>query len=84
MGFSSPVGASGQGPALQRGRSIRVMVVDDSLIVRAAFSRLIDQEPDLELAAAVSTAEDALALLDADGAAATALKTIKGNQDARA
>jgi len=39
------------------------MVVDDSLIVRAAFSRLVDQEPDLELAAAVSTAEDALTLL---------------------
>lgn len=62
MGYSSPVGGSGQGP-LQRGRSIRVMVVDDSLIVRAAFSRLVDQEPDLEVAAAVSTAEDALALL---------------------
>jgi two-component system chemotaxis response regulator CheB len=39
------------------------MVVDDSLIVRAAFSRLVDQEADLELAAAVSTAEDALTLL---------------------
>lgn len=63
MGFSSPVGAPGQGPALQRGRRVRVMVVDDSLIVRAAFSRLVEQEADLELAAAVSTAEDALALL---------------------
>jgi two-component system chemotaxis response regulator CheB len=39
------------------------MVVDDSLIVRAAFSRLVSEEPDLEVAAAVSTAEDALALL---------------------
>lgn len=63
MGFSSPLGAPGEGPALRRGRCIRVMVVDDSLIVRAAFSRLVDQEDDLELAAAVSTAEDALALL---------------------
>lgn len=63
MGFSSPLGAPGQGPALQRGRQIRVMVVDDSLIVRAAFSRLVDQEDDLQLAAAVSTAEDALTLL---------------------
>lgn len=63
MGYSSPLGAPGQGQALQRGRQIRVMVVDDSLIVRAAFSRLVDQEPDLELAAAVSTAEDALTLL---------------------
>lgn len=63
MGYSSPLGVPGQGPALQRGRQIRVMVVDDSLIVRAAFSRLVDQEADLELAAAVSTAEDALTLL---------------------
>ena len=63
MGYSSPLGAPGQGPALQRGRCVRVMVVDDSLIVRAAFSRLVEQEADLELAAAVSTAEDALSLL---------------------
>jgi len=63
LGFSSTVGAPGAGPALQRGRKVRVMVVDDSLIVRAAFSRLVDQEDDLELAAAVSTAEDALTLL---------------------
>lgn len=63
MGYSSPLGAPGQGPALQRGRAIRVMIVDDSLIVRAAFSRLVSEEPDLEVAAAVSTAEDALALL---------------------
>ena len=63
MGYSPPLGAPGQGQALQRGRQVRVMVVDDSLIVRAAFSRLVDQEDDLELAAAVSTAEDALTLL---------------------
>ena len=63
MGFSPPLGAPGVGPAPQRGRCIQVMVVDDSLIVRAAFSRLVEQEPDLELAAAVSTAEDALSLL---------------------
>ena len=66
MGYSSPLGAPGAGPALQRGRQIRVMVVDDSLIVRAAFSRLVDQEADLDLAAAVSTAEDALTLLADD------------------
>jgi len=63
LGYSSPLSASGQGPALRRGRQIRVMVVDDSLIVRAAFSRLVDEESDLELAAAASTAEDALTLL---------------------
>ena len=63
MTFASALGRSGSGPAVERGRPVRVMVVDDSLIVRAAFSRLIEQEPDLELAAAVSSAEDALRLL---------------------
>ena len=48
---------------LGQGQGIRVLVVDDSLIVRSAFSRLIEQEEGLILAAAVSTAEDALQLL---------------------
>jgi len=63
VGFSSTIGRPGEGPGLGRGHGIRVMVVDDSLIVRSAFSRLIEQEEALVLAAAVSTAEDALQLL---------------------
>lgn len=50
----------GQRPAR---RSIRVMVVDDSLIVRTVLSRVIDPEPDMEIVAKVSSAELALAKL---------------------
>ena len=57
MGFSSTIGRPGEGPGLGHGRGIRVMVVDDSLIVRSAFSRLIEQEEALVLSAAVSTAD---------------------------
>ena len=42
---------------------VRVMIVDDSLIVRTAFTRMIDQEPDMMIAASASTAESALAQL---------------------
>lgn len=66
MGYTSTIGRPGDGPGDARGRGIRVMVVDDSLIVRSAFSRLIEQEESLELAAAVSTAEDALQLLSTE------------------
>lgn len=47
-------------PAADR---VRVLVVDDSPTVRAVFSRLIEAEADLELAAAANSAEDALAML---------------------
>jgi two-component system chemotaxis response regulator CheB len=63
MGYTSTIGRPGDGPGKERGLGIRVMVVDDSLIVRSAFSRLIEQEEALILAAAVSTAEVALQLL---------------------
>ena len=42
---------------------VRVMIVDDSLIVRTAFTRMIDQEPDMMIAASASTAESALTQL---------------------
>lgn len=63
MGYSPPLGAPGSDSRLQRGRAIRVLIVDDSLTARAAFSRVVGEEADLEVAAAVSTAEGALALL---------------------
>lgn len=63
MGVASTFDRPGDGPGSDRGRGIRVLVVDDSLIVRSAFSRLIEQEEALILSAAVSTAEDALQLL---------------------
>ena len=42
---------------------IRVMIIDDSITVRAVFSRMIDAEPDMVLAASLSNAERALAKL---------------------
>ena len=63
MGVASTFDRPGDGPGSGHGRGIRVLVVDDSLIVRSAFSRLIEQEEALALSAAVSTAEDALQLL---------------------
>ncbi|WP_324261469.1 chemotaxis-specific protein-glutamate methyltransferase CheB [Altererythrobacter sp. H2] len=44
-------------------RPIRVMVVDDSLIVRTILSRVIDPEPDMEIVAKVSSGELALSEL---------------------
>ncbi|MCB2066410.1 MAG: chemotaxis-specific protein-glutamate methyltransferase CheB [Erythrobacter sp.] len=46
-----------------RGFGIRVLVVDDSLIVRSVFSRLVEEEDGLVLAGALSNAEGALQLL---------------------
>ncbi len=43
--------------------AVRVFIVDDSSLVRAAFSRLVADEPGLELAGVAGTAEDALAQL---------------------
>ena len=63
MGVATTFDRPGDGPGRDHGLGIRVLVVDDSLIVRSAFSRLIEQEEALVLAAAVSTAEDALQLL---------------------
>lgn len=45
------------------GAGIRVLVVDDSLVVRSVFSRLIAEEDGLVLAGAISDAESALQLL---------------------
>ena len=44
-------------------RAIRVMIVDDSLTVRSALSRMIDAEPDLTVVHKTSSAELALAQL---------------------
>lgn len=46
-------------------RAVRVFVIDDSSVVRAIFSRLIESEPGLELAGIASSAEEALGVLGA-------------------
>jgi two-component system chemotaxis response regulator CheB len=44
-------------------RSVRVMLVDDSLVVRSILERIVDQQPGLKICASVASAHDALAFL---------------------
>ena len=48
---------AGAPPGLRSARPTRVMIVDDSLTVRSALSRTLDNEHDLEVVARVSSAE---------------------------
>lgn len=45
-------------------KKIRVLVVEDSQVIREFLSHLIERDPRLELAAAVESAEEALRILD--------------------
>ncbi len=47
------------------GRRIRVMVVDDAIVVRGLFTRWLEAEPDLELVASLRSGREAVAELDA-------------------
>ncbi len=47
----------------RRNAPVRVMIVDDSLTVRTVFSRLIESDPALQIAATASNAERAIAIL---------------------
>lgn len=42
---------------------IRVMLVDDHAVVRTGYRRLVDAEPDMQMVAAVATADEACATL---------------------
>lgn len=42
---------------------VRVMIIDDSLTVRTAFSRIVDNDPKLRVVSTVSNAERAIAIL---------------------
>ena len=44
-------------------RTVRVMLVDDSLVVRSILERIVDQRPGLEICASVASAHEALAYL---------------------
>lgn len=48
---------------LPSGRSVRVMLVDDSLVVRSILERIVDQRPGLKVCGSVASAHDALAFL---------------------
>ena len=41
-------------------RTVRVMLVDDSLVVRSILERIVDQRPGLKICASVASAQDAL------------------------
>ena len=62
MGPAPNIAVRDRSSAAPDGR-VRVLVVDDSPTVRAVLARIISAEPDLELAAAESSAESALATL---------------------
>ncbi len=46
------------------GRRIRVMIVDDAVVVRGLFARWVEAEPDLELAATLRTGREAVSQLE--------------------
>ncbi len=47
-------------PPAAAGRRIRVMIVDDAVVVRGLFTRWVEAEPDLELAASLRTGREAV------------------------
>ena len=46
------------------GRRIRVMVVDDAIVVRGLFARWLEAEPDLEMVASLRTGREAVAEIE--------------------
>ena len=51
-------------PADDATRPVRVMIVDDALVVRGFLKRWIDAEPDLELVASIGNGQEAIDRLD--------------------
>jgi two-component system, chemotaxis family, protein-glutamate methylesterase/glutaminase len=56
--------ASSSTPSLTRGQPLRVMVVDDSAVIRGLISRWISAEPDMVVAASLRTGLDAVNQLE--------------------
>src|SRR5215216_1855304 len=56
--------ASSSSPNLTRQEPLRVMVVDDSVVIRGMISRWIDAEPDMKVAASLRTGLDAVNQLE--------------------
>lgn len=53
--------------ASEQGSKTRVMLVDDSIVVRSILERIIETDPGLEIVASVATAPEALEYLDTAG-----------------
>jgi two-component system, chemotaxis family, protein-glutamate methylesterase/glutaminase len=56
--MSSVLAAASQAPAAER--PIRVMVVDDAVVVRGLLARWIDAEPDMQIVASLRTGREAV------------------------
>jgi two-component system chemotaxis response regulator CheB len=54
------VALASQSPSAVIGRRIRVMIVDDAIVVRGMFARWVEAEPDLEVAATLRSAREAI------------------------
>ncbi len=50
--------------AVMPGRRIRVMIVDDAVVVRGLFARWVEAEPDLEVVATLRTGREAVAQVE--------------------
>ncbi|MFZ0777547.1 MAG: chemotaxis response regulator protein-glutamate methylesterase, partial [Xanthobacteraceae bacterium] len=48
-------------PALRTANPLRVMVVDDAIVVRSLLARWVDAEPDMEVIASLRTGREAVA-----------------------
>jgi two-component system chemotaxis response regulator CheB len=53
-----------QSSAAATGRCIRVMIVDDAIVVRGLFGRWVEAEPDLEVVASLRTGREAVAQIE--------------------
>lgn len=56
--------AAPQTTSTAAGRRIRVMIVDDAIVVRGLFTRWLEAEPDLELVASLRTGREAVNQLE--------------------
>ena len=57
---------SAAAPTPTRQEKLRVMVVDDSVVIRGMISRWIGAEPDMEVAASLRTGREPARLLDCE------------------
>lgn len=60
MNLSAPASAT----AAVSGQRIRVMIVDDAIVVRGLFSRWIEADPDMEVVASLRTGREAVSQLE--------------------
>ena len=63
MGQPAPLMSNPAGDERPVGRRVRVMLVDDSLVVRSILERIVDGTPALQVCASVASAHDALSFL---------------------